>query len=262
VPNPFYGLIPTGTLGAKTISVQNLLMTNPQFTSVSATRVTEGKSYYHSLQMTLNRRFSQGFQFQSAYTWSKSLESLRYLNASDPWAAKPIGEFDRPHRFTFGGVFEMPFGPGRKWARTGIPGKLAGGWQFNVMQTFQSGEPIVLGSVDATGKDPLLDSSQRSRYKWFNLDAFVTQPSFTLRSVPFRISRLKGDAINTWDLSLLKDTVLHEQIKLQFRFEAFNAFNRAQFGLPNVVPSSTSYGQITSQANLPRSLQLALKLIF
>ncbi|MCL5742378.1 MAG: TonB-dependent receptor [Acidobacteria bacterium] len=181
VPNPFYGLIPTGALAAKTISVQNLLMTYPQFTAVTAKRVTEGKSYYHSLQTTVNRRFSRGFQFQSSYTWSKTLEWLRYLNASDPLPAKQIGEFDRPHRFTFGGVFEMPFGPGRRWVQRGIPAKLAGGWQLNVLQTFQSGEPIPLGNVDATGKDPLRPSSERSRLNWFNKDAFVNLPAFTLR---------------------------------------------------------------------------------
>lgn len=261
-PNPFLGLIPTGTLAAKTISVQNLLMTYPQFTSLKAKRITEGKSYYHSLQVTLNRRFSHGFQFQSSYTWSKSLEWTRYLNASDPLPAKQIGEFDRPQRFTLGGVFELPFGSGQKWVRSGIPAKLVGGWQLNVLQTFQSGEPIVLGNVVSTGADPLLPSSNRNRLNWFNRDAFTNLPAFTLRSVPFRISRLKADAIDNWDLSLIKDTAIYEQFKLQFRFEAFNAFNRTQFGLPNVSPSSSSYGQITSQANVPRSLQMALKIIF
>jgi len=73
---------------------------------------------------------------------------------------------------------------------------------------------------------------------------------------------LRCPGINNWDLSLFKNTNVTERIKVQFRAEAFNAFNRVQFGVPNVSINSTAFGVISSQQNLPRNLQLGLRLLF
>jgi hypothetical protein len=64
------------------------------------------------------------------------------------------------------------------------------------------------------------------------------------------------------DLSAIKDFNIHESLRLQFRLEAFNVLNRVQFGLPNTIVGSSTFGFITSQANLPRNVQAALKLYF
>ena len=263
VSNPFFGLIPSGTLAARTISVQNLLMTYPQFSSISVQNWMFGKSWYHSLQLTATKRFARSMQFLSSYTFGKTLERLRFNDASDPAPSKQTGEWDRPHRFTFGGIFEIPIGPGRKWLTGGGPlRKVTGGWQFSVMQVYQTGDAPSLPTMLATGADPWLAPDQRTVDNWFNKAAFVTLPSFTARTLPYRISRLRSAAINNWDASLVKDTVIHENWKAQFRWEVFNLLNRAQFGAPNMNPSSSSYGRVSSQVNSARSLQFGLKLIF
>ncbi len=222
--NPFYGLIPTGALAAKTISVQNLLMNYPQFTSVSVQNWMFGRSWYHSLQATAIKRFARSMQFLSSYTFGKTLERLRFNDVSDPSPSKQIGEWDRPHRFTFGGIFELPFGPGRQWlSARGPAGKFVGGWQLNVMQLYQTGDAPSLPAMNATGVDPWLAPDQRSIDMWFNKAAFVTLPSFTASTLPWRISHLRSDAMNNWDVSLVKDTAIHENWRAQFRWEVFNA---------------------------------------
>ncbi|MCC7498433.1 MAG: TonB-dependent receptor [Bryobacterales bacterium] len=264
VSNPFFGLLPVSSaLGAKTISVQNLLSTYPEFTSVTATRQTFGKSYYHSLQASLTKNFSHGFQFLSSYTFSKSVEKIRFLDPSDAGLTKMLGDLDRPQRFTIGGVFELPFGAGKPWAASSnAVNKFISGWQLNVIQTFQSGEGLVLPANLATGIDPRLDPGARSIDNWFNGAAFSVLPAFTSRSLPLRLASLRADAIDNWDLSLVKETSIRDRFRVQFRWETFNSFNRPQFGAPNLSPASGAYTRISSQVNNPRDMQFGLKVLF
>ena len=265
VPNPFFGLIDTGPLAARTTAVQNLLMHYPHFAGLTSTRETTGTSNYHSLQVTATKRFSYGTQFVSAYTYSKLLETVRYINVSDVGPSQTIGEFDRPHRFTFGGIFELPFGQGRSLGADvkGVGAKLLGGWQVNAFYTFQSGEALPINEgLYSTGLDPRLDPSERSIDRWFNGDAFKVLPQFALRDLSYTVASLRADAINNMDLSLTKDTTITERFKLQFRWEVFNSFNRAQFNRPDTNPNSGSYTRITSTRNAPREMQFGLKLIF
>lgn len=91
--------------------------------------------------------------------------------------------------------------------------------------------------------------------------ATTSQPdSYNYRTFPLYFGR--QDVVNNLNGSILKDFAFGEHIKLQYRFEAYNATNHTQFGAPNVTPSSSSLGKITSQQNTPRVLQQGLRLIF
>jgi hypothetical protein len=265
VPNPFFGLIETGPLAASTVSVQELLTTYPHFTGVTSTRETTGSSTYHSLQVTGTRNYSNGLQFVSAYTWSKQLETVRFINVSDPGPSRTIGEFDRPHRFTFGGIYELPLGPGKRFAGNvnRVAAKLLGGWQVSGFHTFQSGEAVPINEgIYGTGEDPLLEPGERSIDRWFNGAAFRVLPEFTLRDLSYTLARLRADAINNLDLSVMKNTAITERVSAQIRCEMFNALNRPQFARPNTNPNSGGYTRITGTANSPRSMQFGLKIIF
>jgi len=97
--NPFAGLVPAGTfLASTTIARERLLRPFPQFDQVTTT-TNQGYSWYHSLQMNLERRFNNGFTFQASYTFSKFMEAITYLNAADPLPTEVISDFDRPHRY-------------------------------------------------------------------------------------------------------------------------------------------------------------------
>ncbi|MCX6623728.1 MAG: carboxypeptidase-like regulatory domain-containing protein [Acidobacteria bacterium] len=114
VPNPFKGLIPLPSgLAGDTVTVGQLLVAYPQFSAVSLQRNTGGDSYYHSLQATVNKRFNHGLTAQLAYTWSKELVKLRFIEPSDPAPSKMTGEFDNPQRVSTGIIYELPFGSGK-----------------------------------------------------------------------------------------------------------------------------------------------------
>jgi len=265
VPNPFFGLIPsTLALGARTISKQNLLSTFPHTAQLTVQRETIGRAYYHAGQATVSKRFSQGLQFLGTYTFQRQIERVQFLNDADLLPSKAIGDLWRPHRFTSAATWDLPLGPGRRFAtQGGVAGKILGGWQVAGIYVFQSGQALLLPSgAVASGQDPRLGPDERSIDKWFNTAAFVVQPSFTLRTLSVRSDRLQGDASNNLDFSLAKDTDVTERFRLQFRWEMFNALNRAQFGAPSLSPSSGTYGRITNTVNAPRTMQFGLKFVF
>jgi hypothetical protein len=264
VPNPFVGLISSGSESAATIQEGQLLSTYPEFAAIDDQRKTQGRTYYSSLQATVTKRYSHGLSLLGAYTWSKQIDRYRYLNPSDLGPAKMIGYFDAPQRFTLSAEYELPFGPGRNWGwKTGAGGKLIGGWQVGLIQTFQSGMPVPMDSpVVLTGANPTLSPSQRNIYDWFNTAALAPLPAFTLRSAPWTLATLRADTMNNWDMSFIKNTSIRENLKLQFRLEVSNAFNRCMFSAPDVTPTDTTFGMINAAANTPRQMQAALKLIF
>lgn len=264
VPNPFYGLISTAGFNGPTIHEGQLLLKYPAFTSIDDARKTEGKTYYDSLQITVTKRYSKGLSLLGAYTWSKSIDRYRYINASDPAPTKMIGYYDAPQRFTLGGTYDLPFGPGKAFGwKSGVGAEIFGGWQVGVNGVFQSGLPIPMNSPTIlTGVNPTLPANKRGRLDWFNTAAIAPLGTFSLRSAPWVIAGLRGDAIDNWDTSLVKNFHLTERLGLQFRWEMYNAFNRVQFANPDVNPNDAAVGTISSQANTPRQMQMALKLNF
>ncbi|MCL5670747.1 MAG: hypothetical protein M1423_05540, partial [Acidobacteria bacterium] len=171
---------------------------------------------------------------------------------------------DAPQRFTLGAVYALPFGAGQSFGwKSGVGGKLMGGWQLGGNGVFQSGFPITLNApVVLTGVDPTLSPGSRSRLDWFNKAALAPLPNFTLRNAPWGVSTLRSDAIDNWDTSLTKKIQLKDRLGLQFRWEMFNALNRVQFASPDINPLSSTYGQIFSQANNPRVMQMSLTVFF
>lgn len=179
LPNPFVGLMPANAganFRSATIARSQLLRPFPQFGDINTT-TNEGYSWYHSLQTSVNRRFSQGYTLGFNYTWSKFMEAVEFLNAADPAPVEVISGSDRPHRFSASGILELPFGKGRKWgANLGRAVNLAiGGWQVSGVYQFQSGVPIGFGNVFYFGnlKDIALPSGEQTVAKWFNTNGFV-----------------------------------------------------------------------------------------
>ena len=129
-----------------------------------------------------------------------------------------------------------------------------------------SGQPLGFGNIFFNG-DPTkiqLPSGQRSIYEWFNVNAgFVrapsAQPLYNLQTGPLYYAGLRAPIYNNWDAGLIKDTVIRESAKLQFRAEAFNVFNHPSFAAPSTVVTSQAFGTITAENSNPRQLQLALR---
>ena len=83
-----------------------------------------------------------------------------------------------------------------------------------------------------------------------------------IRVFPSRLTGFRGQPLNLWDLSLIKNISITEKVRFQLRGEFLNAFNHPQFGDPNTDPTSSDFGRTTGQNNLPRNVQIGLKLVF
>ena len=175
------------------------------------------------------------------------------------------------HRGVISGIWELPFGRGKKLLSSGpaAVNKIFGGWQIQGMYTKQSGAPINFGNVLFNGNihDITLPSGERRVEQWFNTDAGFEKASSkqfvnNYRLFPSRLSNVRSAGINSWDLSVLKNTSIRERFKAQFRAEFLNAFNHAFFSAPNTSPTSSAFGQVTAQTGYPRRVQLGLKLLF
>ncbi|HUS08103.1 MAG TPA: carboxypeptidase regulatory-like domain-containing protein [Bryobacteraceae bacterium] len=270
VANPFYPLLPRTSLSGSNVSRSQLLRPYPEFTSI--TRDTnEGYSRYHSLQTRLEKRMSAGYTVNVSWTWSKFLEATSFLNETDPVPERVISDQDRTHRVVISGLWELPFGKGRRFAVSTNPilGKLLEGWQTQAIYQFQSGAPLGFGNAIFNGNlaDIPLPAGERTIYRWFNTSAGFERTSnrqlaSNLRTLSTRFSGIRGDGLNNWDISLVKNTSITERVRLQFRTEFINALNHAQFSNPNTTPTSSSFGRVTATSQWPRTIQFGLKLLF
>jgi hypothetical protein len=286
LPNPFYGIIPSGSLSSPTVSRAQLLTPYPQYPGVSLSWPYAGHSSYNAMQLKVTKRFRGGQNLLVAYTISKLLSDTDSMTswletdasgaAQDFYnrrAEKANASFDIPQRMVIGYTLDIPFGHGKKFGSSfhGPADKLVSGWSINGITTFQSGTPIWVGSLtkpraNNTGQSAKLTGSALSRLdEWFNTSVF-TQPDpystggNTSRTLPN--VRVEGE--KNFDFSLFKNTYFGPEGKLdiQLRGEFFNLFNRVQFGFPGNTLGTSGFGVISSQANVPREIQFALKFIF
>jgi hypothetical protein len=228
--------------------------------------VTNGNSLYHSLQVSLARRFSRGISIQSAYTFSKSRDDTStpqnsYLANRPEWG---LSGFDRTHVSTSSFVWELPFGANL----TGWEKRVFRGWEISGIMSFQSGNPMTItipsdraGTGDGGQRPNVLGPVERlmTLSQWFTTSAFALPALGTFGNAGRSIVRAPG--INNWDTSFIKKTQLKENISLQFRAEFFNVFNHTQFSGVGTGFNSSTFGQVTSARN-PRVSQLALRLAF
>jgi hypothetical protein len=255
VRNPFSGLITTGALNGANTTRGQLLRPYPQFTSVVAASRPIGDSRYDSVQAKVTKRFSSGFSMIAAYTFSKLLERLRFLNDQDLEPVWELNENDIPQRFTLSSTYELPFGRGQ----SGLAGKLIAGWQLNVIYTAQSGVPLTITGGESTGKSAKIDNPTVDR--WFDTTAFRQRQ--TLEQVrTARLPDVRTAGKNNFDMSVFKTTSITERLRLQFRAESFNTLNRPEWFTPNTAFGNANFGRVTSTNTFARQLQFGLKLLW
>jgi hypothetical protein len=243
-----------------------------------------GRSSYNALSLKLEKRFSGGFTFLSGYTWSRSIDNASAIRSHDfdtlfPQnsynlaAEKGLSSFHTAHRFVTSGLFQLPFGRGRRWLDVGgVANAVLGGWELGSLIAVQTGFPITIAagtdrSNTGAGFDrPNLigvanfEGDQRTTDKWFNTAAFQLQALGTHGTAGRNI--VIGPGLIQWDASLLKNFNFTERTYLQFRFEAFNAANHPNWGNPNNNLSSPAFGRINGTRGTMRELQFGLKLYF
>src|SRR5438270_102343 len=270
VANPFQGLLPGTSFNGATIARSQLVHPFPQFGNIR-TFDDDGTSVYNSAQVKLEKRFTTRFSALAAYTWSRFTERVFQLNPTDPEYENRLSQFDVPHRLSISGIWQLP-------------------WGFSVqgIGQFQSGQPISFHDRNIYFNGDLAslktDYSGDTNQPVFDISGFyfhdaavqtngVDDPAKqradqrirltnNLRYFPSRIDGLRGQRLNLWDLSIVKQLPIKGRVRAQLHAEFLNAFNRAVFANPNTDPTSADFGKVTSQNNLPRDIQLAVKLVF
>jgi len=272
VSNPFANLLPGTTINGAKVALSQLVIPYPQYTGVSEGN-QEGSSTFNLMEARLEKRMSHGIRFLVNYAWSKKLDRLDYLNPEDTVLEKRISADDRPQRLVLSGTWELPFGEKRRY-NPSVPAVnyLISGWNVTPIYTFQpDGPPLAWGDLIFNG--PSLNALQVNPHNpkgaAFNTALFDTksadQPVTAdhIRTLPTQVAHARADGINSVDLSIAKYNRITERLHAQLRGDFFNFANRPQFAAPATSSATSSgFGLITSQANLPRQVQVELKLIF
>ena len=269
VTNPFSGLVPGTGRNATAVSRASLLVPYPQFGTVNTTN-NQGYSWYHSLQLKADKRFSRGFTLSGNYTFSKFMEATSYLNEADPMPTRAISDQDFPHRITASGIYELPFGKGRHFFSRAPRGvnAIVSGWQVQGIYQWQVGQALGFGNALYYGdiKDILAPAGERTIDHWFNTSMFEKSTTKALannvRTFPLRFSGVRGPGTNNTDLSAIKNSRIGEKVNVQFRGEFLNAFNHPTFANPNTTPTSTAFGTVTATRGYARRIQLGIKIIY
>jgi hypothetical protein len=287
VANPYFGQFTTGLLSGEKVSRSQLLRPFPDYQGVSILANHGASSIYHSFQFTAERRYSNGLSVLVSYTNSKLINDSFSIAGGGGGAGdfrigrlnraldRAIDEEDISQRLVVSAVFELPFGPGRRFLKDGVLGSVVGGWQLNTITTLQTGRPLkVRGANNFTGInwpdmvcDPTIDNPGPNG--WFNTSCFRNPPNFVIGNVPRTLPNTRGPGYKDVALSLFRTQKITERVNLEFRAEAFNAFNFVNYDDPNVsftpnaqgVNTNPNFGRITS--SLPaRRIQLGLRLSF
>ena len=254
------------------------------------------QSNYHALTTRLERRFTAGFSLLSSFTWSKAISNApQYRNAggitgnenSPPQnsfnlaADRSLAYFNAKFRWVTSGVYDLPFGKGKKMLTHGAGAAILGGWQVSAILQMQTGFPYtinykgdpinigggsggilvrpnyVLGS-NGMPVDPNLPSDQRSTAQWFNTAAFV-QPVYSFGTVGK--NTMIGPSLVNLDSTIARTFRLMERTSLQFRAEFFNLANHSNYNLIGRIANDPTYGIVQNQLS-PRQIQFAVKLSF
>jgi hypothetical protein len=246
---------------------------------------SNGTSSYHSLQAQFEKRFSHNFQAQSSFTWSKNIDIAATGNASftgnglgNPYDLRfnrGISDLNYPFVSVTNAVYTTPALRGHNELLRGALGE----WEISAIYTLQSGRAFSINGGNGNNNSGALvygdradfvpnvvvQTHQGDKQQWLNqyftTAAFQQNAAGTFGNTGRNL--LKGPGINYSDAAIMKNWTAHDHYKMQFRWELFNAFNHANFDLPDANPSSGTYGRITATGPIkPRVMQAGLKVTF
>jgi Carboxypeptidase regulatory-like domain len=263
---------------------------------------SSANSIYNALQLNLTKRMSRGIQFNTSYTWSRSIDN----NSSDPGSTagggKPdvpnvgfvvqgdqrnlamnraVSDFDRSHRFSASFVYELPTGGSNsRWIK---------GWSLSGFTQVQSGSPFSIFSAEPElanttqytsltrgsgglyrlgfGRPSINGTLEQLKQKGPDpTEQFFNASVLTSPLGGFgNLGRnvLRNDSQKRFDVSLAKSTTIKESLAFEFRWDIFNAFNNVNFATPgNDLQDVTDFGKILNTIGGPRVMQFGLRLVF
>jgi Carboxypeptidase regulatory-like domain/TonB dependent receptor len=295
---PYYS---NSVLTSPTVQQFQLMLPFPQFTSVTTDEPPTANSIYHALQIVVEKHYSNGLQLSASYTWSKSIDDssiydgnvswltnttgflLGPQDPNKPWEDRSLSTFDVPSSLKLNYSYDLPIGKGRPFLGN-MPRALdllIGGWRTAGIWTIHDGFPLAF--IVAGGGTPIwtygqqrpditgaLEKSGGPESNWVNNyfanpDVLQAPAAYTLGDMARTYGGVRSPFFFTTNLSIAKEFGLsksHEDLKLELRMEAENAFNHPVFGTPDTNVGDPTFGLISYTAVGPRQVQLALKFNF
>ena len=275
-------------------TVAQALRRFPQYQGVGQYLPNFGFSTYNSLQVTATRHFTRGFALLAAYTFSKVVTNaespIDNFNSQDVYnrgLERSVASFNVPQFLKLTWIYELPIGAGKLINVSGVAGKILGGWNVTGIHNYRSGDALAVGTSGLRG-DAIFNGGYRpdviggvpqvtdqggaiafgTGTPYLNPAAFAQIPR-TAGGIPLRLGtaprylpNVRGPGRVSEDFGLQKRFAFTETVNIEFRADAFNAFNRAGRGNPNTDVTSPLFGRITGPAYGPRSVQLELRFNF
>lgn len=262
------------TFTQPTIAKNRLLRQHSHMNGVYNNAASSGRARTHAFELNFQRRMSKGFNLSASYTRmiqdDNNILENEFDTAPTKWWASNSA---RPHRLTATGIFELPFGKGRAYFQQGVLNHILGGWQLAATYEFQPGPLLGWGNNfyygDIKNFEAEATSGTKTLDRWFNTDlniqknASLLPAAYHVRVFPRVFNRLRADGLNQWNANLLREFKIYEGVRLQFRGDVINVQNRSQMNAPDMSPTATNFGRITSQtSSLNRFYQIQARIQF
>jgi Carboxypeptidase regulatory-like domain len=299
VDNPFYGINtdPGSVLSEQQIPKFMLQIPYPQFPDgVSIEPPPIANSEYHGMQLSAEKRYSNGLQFLVSFVWSKSIDDASapddnttwlgsftsLVNPNKPWLERSLSTFDIPYVYQFSYTYDLPVGRGKAFLShmPAVLDAILGGWSTNGIWRISYGRPITLFTYDGTslptygGQRPnIAGKPERTKGPasvWINQyfanpEVFQLPPVYAFGNSPRATGMVRTPTAFNTDMSVEKEfplARLHEGMKFELRLEAQNALNHPVFGTPDTSVDDPNFGVISYTSNSPRQVQLGGKVTF
>ena len=213
-------------------------------------------------------------------TGNTGIQTTNYQDYYNRRADKALSNFDARHRFVANITYELPFGKGKMFFRSGAMSKVFGGYRLNAITQYQAGFPLGVTITGGTGLAGLAFVTGALRpnmtgtaaitgdrtvdqqiTQWFNTAVFTAPASYTFGNSPRNLSDVRGPSSFSTNMSLGRSFRFNEGNRLQLTVEAYNVFNKVNFRDPGTNASTATFGQI-SNAEPPRRMQFSIKYYF
>lgn len=270
VDNPFFDYLtpdkfPGPLRFQRKVSLQSLMRPYPQYGNLNVNDAIDGgDTRYHSLQIRLEKRYSDGLSMLFGYNFNNEKDQVFYDNVDSflqDWTWQKTNR--EQHRISYAATWDVPFGIGRSYLNDAHPvlNGILGGWNLSSLVTWNSGLYLRFGDMLANG-DPVLDNPQPDR--WFDTSVFEILPGWTRRSNPWQYDGLTGPGRFVMDLSIVKGFNLSEKVKFLLRVDSFNAANNMTWANPDTNVNSSLFGTTNNQRtnSFGRRNQLGLRIEF
>jgi hypothetical protein len=271
----------------------NSIRPHPGLGSVSSYLNSFGFGNYNALGLKFEKRLSGGLQYQAVYTWGHAIAAAPI----GPWAlgngvgapdARDMGsmysspQWDLRQNFVFGGLYELPFGKGKRFGKSWNPilDRVLGNWQLNGLLSLHTGHYVPLTTVNGVGyfgyaaganriyasvlpgrSANAAPSGGRTEDQWFDTSNIVAPVPYSQGNLGNSTNQLP--AVKSLDFSVFKEIPINERFRVTLRGEAFNLFNTPNFATMGTTQGVAGFGQLlTTQPGSNRRMQIAARFVF